>query len=82
MEKVNTDAGKVQGCGLHYGIIIHAGIEVELTNPYSGNKFKAFKALCGRRPPKTSVTYGYSGRNEPVNCGKCLAKLTSTACAN
>lgn len=72
-----TDSdGQIKACRLLKGTVVHAAIETTMKNPHSGNEFKSYKAVCGRRPPRTSLTYGYSGTEEAVNCGACL-KLTT-----
>lgn len=73
---INTTP-EVKACRLLKGTVIHAAIAVTMRNPYSGNEFEAFKPVCGKRPPKHSLTYGYAGTREAVTCGKCLAKLNS-----
>lgn len=72
---LNTES-TVKACRLLKGKVVHAAIPVTMRNPYSGNEFETFKPVCGKRPPKTSITYGYAGTKETVNCGACLAKLS------
>lgn len=81
MTTTNTTSEIVRACRSHFGSVIHAAIETELTNPNSGIKFKAYKAVCGKRPPRHSVTHGYAGTREAVNCGKCL-KITQAGPAS
>jgi len=70
---VNTDS-TVTACRLLQGKVVHAAIATRMTNPNSGVEYDSFKPVCGKRPPKHSLTYGYAGTREAVNCGKCLAK--------
>lgn len=76
-ELVNTEPG-VKACRLLKGKVVHAAIEITMKNPYSGNEFQAFKPVCGKRAPRHSITYGYSGTREAVNCGKCLAMMAAS----
>lgn len=76
-ELVNTEPG-VKACRLLKGKVVHAAIETTLKNPYSGQEFKSYKPVCGKRPPRTSITYGYAGTREAVNCGKCLAMTAAS----
>ena len=70
----NTGEAGVTGCRLIQGKVVHAPVAMTMRNPNSGVEFQAYKPLCGRRAPRHSLTYGYIGTKEAVNCGACLTK--------